>query len=59
MAVGAAVGGAIATIWGVSATYWFGFVGSVVILVLIWGELGKIAEPIEPIEADEFSSAEG
>lgn len=45
MAVGAAVGGAIATVWGVAATYWFAFVGSVVILVLIWKELAKIAEP--------------
>ena len=45
MAVGAAVGGGIAAVWGVTATYWFGFVGSVVILVCIWGELAKIVEP--------------
>ncbi len=47
MAVGAAVGGGIATVWGVTATYWFGFVGSVVILVCIWRELAKIAEPTD------------
>jgi MFS family permease len=59
MAVGAAVGGSIAAIWSVRATYWFAFVGSVVILVLIWGELGKIAEPIETDDGDGFSLAAG
>ncbi len=49
MAVGAAVGGGIATVWGVTATYWFGFVGSVVILACIWRELAKIAEPSTPV----------
>lgn len=48
MAVGAVLGGIIATIWSVTATYWFGFVGSVVILALIWRELAKIADPVAP-----------
>lgn len=45
MAIGAAVGGGIAAVWGVTATYWFGFVGSAVILACIWRELAKIAGP--------------
>ncbi len=43
MAAGAAVGGGIATVWGVTATYWFAFVGSAAILACIWRELAKIA----------------
>jgi predicted MFS family arabinose efflux permease len=53
--VGQAVGGAVARIGGVTAPFWFAFVGSAGILVLIWGELGHIArdeEPEEPVERD-------
>ena len=40
---GAAVGGAIAQRWGVTAPFWFAFVGSAVFVVLIWRELRHIA----------------
>lgn len=40
---GQAVGGISARIWGVTAPFWFAFVGSAVILSLIWRELGHIA----------------
>jgi MFS family permease len=43
LAAGAAVGGAIAQTFGVTAPFWFGFVGNVVLLVLIWRTLGDIA----------------
>jgi hypothetical protein len=33
----------VARIWGVTAPFWFAFVGSAVILTLIWRELGHIA----------------
>jgi MFS family permease len=45
--VGQAVGGVIARIWGVTAPFWFAFVGSAVILALIWRELGLIAHADE------------
>ena len=43
LVVGAAMGGVIAQVWGVTGPFWFGFVGSALILVLIWGELANIA----------------
>jgi MFS family permease len=41
--VGQAVGGAIAQHWGVTAPFWFAFVGSALILALIWRALGDVA----------------
>lgn len=43
MVVGAAIGGVIAHQWGVTAPFWFAFVGSALILVAIWQALGHIA----------------
>jgi MFS family permease len=43
LVVGAALGGVIAGGWGVTAPFWFAFVGSGVILALIWRRLGQIA----------------
>jgi len=41
--VGQAIGGAVARVWGVTGPFWFAFVGSAVILALIWRELVLIA----------------
>jgi MFS family permease len=43
LVIGAALGGVLAGVWGLTAPFWFGFVGSAVILTLIWGQLGNIA----------------
>lgn len=43
LVVGAAVGAALAGEAGVTAPYWFGFVGSVLILVAIWPRFGALA----------------
>lgn len=43
LVVGAALGGLIATRGGITAPFWFGFVGSAVILVAIWRSLDQIA----------------
>lgn len=48
LTVGFALGGAIAHRWGVTAPFWFAFVGSAVFLVLIWGQLAHIAHGDEP-----------
>jgi MFS family permease len=45
--VGQALGGVIARIWGITGPFWFAFVGSAVILALIWRELGHIAHADE------------
>jgi MFS family permease len=41
--VGQAIGGAVASVWGVTGPFWFAFAGSAVILALIWRELPHIA----------------
>ena len=45
LVVGAAVGGVVARVWGITGPFWFAFVGSVVILVVIWRSLSQIAGP--------------
>jgi MFS family permease len=49
--VGQALGGAIADRWGLTAPFWFAFVGSGITLVLIWRSLGHVAH------ADQEASA--
>jgi MFS family permease len=41
--VGAALGGPIASHWGITAPFWFAFVGSALFVVLIWRQLAYIA----------------
>lgn len=51
LVVGSAVGGVLATRYGVTAPFWFAFLGSAAFLVLLWRELTHIAH------ADEAGSA--
>ena len=44
---GQALGGVIARIWGITGPFWFAFVGSAVILALIWRELAHVAHADE------------
>ncbi len=43
LVIGAALGGVIARAWGVTGPFWFAFVGSALILAVIWQALGHIA----------------
>ena len=43
LVVGAAVVGVLAEQFGVTAPFWFAFVGSVVFLIALWRELTRIA----------------
>ena len=47
MVVGAGIGGLIARQWGVTGPFWFAFVGSALILVVIWRALTNIAHAEE------------
>jgi MFS family permease len=47
LVLGSAVGGALAQVYGLTAPFWFAFVGSAVILVAIWGQLSYIAHADE------------
>jgi predicted MFS family arabinose efflux permease len=57
LVVGSAIGGLLATHWGVTAPFWFGFVGSVVFVLLLWREMPHIAhdtpapDEAEPVRA--------
>lgn len=52
MVVGSGLGGFIAEHWGLTAPFWFAFVGSGLTLALVWGQLGHIAHADE--EASEI-----
>ncbi len=47
LVIGSGIGGLIAQRWGVSAPFWFAFVGSAVFVVLIWRQLAHIAHADE------------
>jgi predicted MFS family arabinose efflux permease len=47
LVAGSALGGLIAQVWSVTAVFWFAFVGSAIILVVIWRTLERIAH-VEP-----------
>jgi predicted MFS family arabinose efflux permease len=47
LVVGAGIGGVIAQRWGVTAPFWFAFVGSAIFVVLIWRQLSNIAHDDE------------
>src|SRR3954471_22529450 len=49
MVLGQGLGGVIARIWGVTGPFWFAFVGSGLILVLIWRQLTHIAHTDEAV----------
>ena len=52
MVVGSALGGLVASAWGVTAPFWFAFAGSALILALIWRSLLHIAHADEQTRAD-------
>ncbi len=43
LVVGSAVGGVLASRFGITAPFWFAFIGSAVFVVLLWRELTRIA----------------
>jgi predicted MFS family arabinose efflux permease len=45
---GSALGGVVARLGGITAPFWFAFVGSALILTAIWRELGHIAHADSP-----------
>jgi len=54
LVAGAAVGGPIANHWGITAPFWFAFIGSGLFVILIWKQLRHIAhedddhQPVTP-----------
>ena len=54
--IGSALGGAVASVWGVTAPFWFGFAGSAVILAFIWRSLLQISHADEDLRAERAPS---
>jgi len=54
LVVGSAVGGTLATHFGVTAPFWFAFIGSAIFVVLLWRELTEIAhaDDQQPVTAE-------
>ena len=49
--IGSALGGLVASVWGVTAPFWFAFAGSAIILGVIWRSLLHIAHSDEGTRA--------
>jgi predicted MFS family arabinose efflux permease len=47
LALGTLLGGVIAQRWGVTSPFWFAFVGSAVITMLIWRSITNVAHAAE------------
>ncbi|MFS0698970.1 MFS transporter [Cellulomonas sp. 179-A 4D5 NHS] len=58
LVVGSAIGGVLAERWGVTAPFWFAFVGSAVFLVLLWRQLAHVAHADEAPAADDARAAD-
>lgn len=53
LVAGSGLGGLIARQWGVTAPFWFGFVGSAIFVVAIWSQLAHIAHTDEQIDEED------
>jgi len=59
MVLGSVLGGLIATRWGITAPFWFAFVGSALFLALIWRQLVHVAHAdAEAVEQDASADTE-
>ncbi len=56
LVIGSALGGAVASVWGVTAPFWFGFAGSAIILAFIWRSLLQIAHSDEDLRTDDAAA---
>ncbi len=59
MVFGSVLGGLIASRWGITAPFWFAFVGSALFLALIWRQLMYIAHADEEIVDETGTTATG
>ncbi len=55
--IGSGLGGLIASVWGITAPFWFAFAGSALILAVIWRSLLDIAHSDEDARAGSRTAA--
>ena len=53
--VGTPIGGLLARTFGITAPFWFGFVGSAVLVVLLWRQFARIVHATEAAPEPEAS----
>ena len=55
MVIGQALGGVIAQFWGLTAPWWFAFVGAALTLLFVWKPISQIvsAKPVSDTQAIE------
>lgn len=53
MVIGQALGGVIAQLWGLTAPWWFAFVGAAITLVLVWRPISHIVNAKPVIDEDQ------
>ncbi|MFJ2544488.1 MFS transporter [Microbacterium sp. NPDC087589] len=60
MVIGQALGGVIAQFWGLTAPWWFAFVGAALTLLFVWKPISQIvsAKPISDTQAIQIQSNE-
>jgi len=51
LVLGGAIGALISGAWGILAPFWFGFVGSAVMLSILWNQLPQVAHADELLQA--------
>lgn len=56
MVIGTPIGGLLATAYGITAPFWFGFVGSAALVIILWRQLAHIAHAAD-IEPDAEAAA--
>jgi MFS family permease len=49
MLVGTPIGGALARGWGITAPFWFGFIGSGILVIAMWREFSHIAHDTDEV----------
>jgi len=57
MVIGQALGGVIAQVWGLTAPWWFAFVGAAITLVLVWKPISHIVNAKPMIDEAEGAAA--
>lgn len=59
MVIGAPIGGLLATRFGITAPFWFGFIGSAVLVIVLWRQLAHIVHAADAESSPAVTRASG
>ncbi len=57
MVIGTPIGGLLATVFGITAPFWFGFLGSAVLVIVLWRQFTHIVHSADAADADAAADA--